>query len=80
MATVLTASKAAGVAPRQSERAPGFFARLLQTIAEAQQRKADREVADIIDRCGGVMHDELEGRPLPSGARRSQELPCLRPR
>lgn len=53
------AAPAEGQAQR---RRPSFFAILLQALMEARQREADRLVAEMIERRGGRLTDDLERR------------------
>ena len=81
MASLVTTPKTSHLAPppSQTARAPGFFARLLDAISEARQRRANRELAEILGRRGGIMGDEWEGAPAPARAQaQSRELPCFR--
>jgi hypothetical protein len=52
------ATPSTSVRPRKSN----FFIRAVKAIMESRQRKADREIAEILSRRGGVMSDEIERR------------------
>jgi hypothetical protein len=48
----------ASLRPRKSN----FLTRVFEAIMESRQRKADREIAEILSRRSGVMSDEFERR------------------
>jgi hypothetical protein len=75
MATVFM-PPTAGAAPASPEQtqaataAPGLFRRILLALMEARQRQADREIAEILARRGGVI-----GRAGPTGRPQAGGLP-----
>jgi hypothetical protein len=71
MANVSTLSTPLGSRARdtQAARRPGVFRRILEAIMESRQRTADREIAEIIGRRGGVLSRELLGHNAPVRSR-----------
>ncbi len=49
-------------APSRSSERPGFLARALNAIHEAQIRRAEREIARYIETHGSRLTDDLERR------------------
>lgn len=62
MATAHTRFQASAAIAGNSgiQQRPGIFARLLASMMEARQRRADSEIAELLARRGGIMTDELE--------------------
>lgn len=54
-------------------RKPSFLARVLNAAMAARQRQADREIAELVARRGGIMTDELE-RQLARASYRSHSF------
>ena len=81
MATVVTASHTSSsrIDERRLPNRAGFFTRLVQAIMQARQRAADREIAEILGRRGGIMRDELESGAAPAVGREYpfRQLPSL---
>ena len=55
---------------------PNLFRRIFDALIEARQRQADRVIAEILARRGGVMADS--GAPPPARQYRPGRLPALR--
>ncbi len=58
-----TAFQAPAPTTRQARRAPSsrhFLLRIIDAVADANRRKADREIARYIERNGGRLTDNLE--------------------
>jgi hypothetical protein len=68
MAAVFTlpTTGGAGVTPK-SRSGTGMFRRALEALMAARQRQADREIAEILARRGGVI-----GTSLPDAARKTR--------
>ena len=54
---------------------PNLFRRIFDALIEARQRQADRVIAEILARRGGVMADS--GALLPARQHRGGRLPAL---
>lgn len=52
-------TRASGIPARRS-RQRGFFRRILDAIADADRRKAEREIGRFIQRNGGKFTDSME--------------------
>ena len=82
MATLVAPEKISSISPSRgaSNGKHSLFARLMRAFMEARQRQADRDIAEILARRGGIMKDALEGnqctqsRDYPFRA-----LPAVRP-
>jgi hypothetical protein len=61
MATVLIAKCHHRVGEPASTQRPGILTRVGHAILEARQRKVDREIAEILARCGEMRPPKLEG-------------------
>ena len=69
MATVFTLPPAGSTLSSPKNRiaavaTPGLFRRMLLALMEARQRRADREIAEILSRRGGVMAEADAFRPV----------------
>ncbi len=60
MANISTVAPYAGAGQREAPTRPGILRRILVAIMEAQQRKADREVAAIMSRYADTPPHVLE--------------------
>lgn len=82
MATLVATPQISSIAPSRgvSHRTHGLLARLMRALMEARQRQADRDIAEIVARRGGIMKDALEGRVCgQSRAFPFHALPAVRP-
>ena len=63
MATLVAAEQISSTTPSRgaSTGKHSILARLMRLIMEARQRQADRDIAEILARRGGIMKDALEG-------------------
>ena len=73
MATVLDASFS--LSRKSAASSPGLLHRAFLALMEARQRQADREIAAILARRGGIMIDA--GGSLSSELRQQGRLPAL---
>lgn len=62
MATGLTLRSATAIpgSARPAQRKPGIFSRILKALEEAQQLRAEREIARYIEAHGGTFTDQVE--------------------
>lgn len=82
MTAVLTLPRTGSVHTETEEIAgsagQGPFRRFVAAIIAARQRQADREIAEILGRRGGVMIDDYAGVPAPRRALH-RGIPAVRP-
>lgn len=68
MATVLTAPYLSARS-RPGEKRPGLLSRCVSALMEARRQKAERDIAEILARRGGIMRDEFARGSLRAPSR-----------
>ena len=57
---------------------PGLWRRAYDALMESRQRQADREIAEILARRGGIMADPALTAAFQAGRRRPGQMPAIR--